>query len=369
MAYPRKNEKIILQRFTYRSFFLSSTFVSNTIPVKDYETHRNDSTMRICLKLLILPAKNDRMIPFIYPPFVIRIDRRSRILRVFYKRTNRFCDETEPKFRNSKKEFLFFVTFPFILAQIRRMNSQKTHTDKKQDPSDTEPEIHPGSSLRARKILRWFGRIYGSLFYKTDVTGLENVPKEGTVLVLVKHQRNDDIPVGLAKGLYKARWDIWAIMKDSMAAPIFFDFFLKCGGIPLNRLEPRKSKRDLLFARKVLYNGNMLVIFPEQTTIPYKMGRGKPGAFRFIVGKPETPLPVLCLGLDYRPRGFLRRTKLSIRIGKLKYLNPNENPEEFLHECMHEIAKLTNLVYPFEFKKSKLESFEELDSPKVESTV
>lgn len=63
--------------------------------------------MRIYLKLLILPAKNDRMIPFIYPPFVIRIDRRSRILRVFYERTNRFYDETEPKFRNSKKEFLF----------------------------------------------------------------------------------------------------------------------------------------------------------------------------------------------------------------------------------------------------------------------
>ncbi|EMG00208.1 acyltransferase [Leptospira borgpetersenii str. 200701203] len=232
-----------------------------------------------------------------------------------------------------------------------------------------EPGIHPGSSLRARKILRWFGRIYGSLFYKTDVSGLENVPKEGTVLVLVKHQRNDDIPVGLAKGLYKARWDIWAIMKDSMAAPMFFNFFLKCGGIPLNRLEPRKSKRDLLFARKVLYNGNMLVIFPEQTTIPYKMGRGKPGAFRFIVGKPETPLPVLCLGLDYQPRGFLRRTKLSIRIGELKYLNPNENPEEFLHERMHEIASLTNLTYPFEFKKSKLESFEEIDSTKVESII
>ncbi|ALO25908.1 acyltransferase [Leptospira borgpetersenii serovar Castellonis str. 200801910] len=281
------------------------------------------------------------------------------------------------KFPNSKKEFLFFVTCPFILTQIRYMNSQKTRVNKKQNriakkqdvSGDVEPGIHPGSSLRARKILRWFGRIYGSLFYKTDVSGLENAPKEGTVLVLVKHQRNDDIPVGLAKGLYKARWDIWAIMKDSMAAPMFFNFFLKCGGIPLNRLEPRKSKRDLLFARKVLYNGNMLVIFPEQTTIPYKMGRGKPGAFRFIVGKPETPLPVLCLGLDYQPRGFLRRTKLSIRIGELKYLNPNENPEEFLHERMHEIASLTNLTYPFEFKKSKLESFEEIDSTKVESII
>ncbi|EMI65604.1 lysophospholipid acyltransferase family protein [Leptospira noguchii] len=241
---------------------------------------------------------------------------------------------------------------------------EQNQSGKKYD--SIEPEIHPGSSLRVKKILRWFGRIYGSLFYKTEVIGLENVPQEGTVLVLVKHQRNDDIPLGLAKGLYKARWDIWAIMKDSMAAPIFFNFFLKCGGIPLNRLEPRKSKRDLLFARKVLYNGNMLVIFPEQTTVPYKMGKGRPGAFRFIVGKPQSPLPVLCLGLDYRPRGFLRRTSLTIRIGELKYLNPDKDPEEFLHECMHEIASLTNLIYPFEFKKSKLENFEESE---VESLV
>ncbi|PJZ28490.1 lysophospholipid acyltransferase family protein [Leptospira kmetyi] len=253
-------------------------------------------------------------------------------------------------------------------SKKRRTNENRKVNDKKYSAPDAEPGVHPGSSLRIRKILRWFGRIYGSLMYKTDLTGLENVPKEGSVLVLVKHQRNDDIPVGLAKGLYKARWDIWAIMKDSMAAPMFFDFFLKCGGIPLNRLEPRKSKRDLMFARKVLYNGNMLVIFPEQTTVPYKMGKGRPGAFRFIVGKPEAPLPVLCLGLDYRPGGFLRRTKLSIRIGELKYLNPNQDPEEFLHERMHEIASLTNMTYPYEFKKSKLESFEEPDTTAVETT-
>ncbi|XDD51611.1 lysophospholipid acyltransferase family protein [Leptospira sp. WS92.C1] len=249
------------------------------------------------------------------------------------------------------------------------MNSVNSSTKTKQNgsykrykASDAEPGLHPGSSYRVRRTLDWFGRAYGSLFYKTEVHGLHNVPKDGTVLVLVKHQRNDDIPLGLSKALYKIRWSIWAVMKDSMASPIFFDFFLKCGGIPLNRLEPRKSKKDLLFARKVLYNGNMLVIFPEQTTVPYKMGRGRPGAFRFIVGKPESPLPVLCLGLEYEPRGFLRRTKLTVRIGELKYLHPKQDPEEFLHDCMHEIARLTNLTYPFELKKGSEADEEESDS-------
>lgn len=252
--------------------------------------------------------------------------------------------------------------------QPQTTSEKRNDIPRKYRAPDAEPGVHPGSSHKVRKLLRWFGGIYGSLRYKTKVHGLENVPKQGTVLVLVKHQRNDDIPVGLAKALYKVRWDIWAIMKDSMASPLFFDFFLKCGGIPLNRNEPRKSKRDLLFAKKTLYNGNMLVIFPEQTTVPYKMGKGRPGAFRFIVGKPETPLPILCLGLDYRPSGFLRRTSLTIRIGELKHLHPDADPEEFLHERMHEIASLTNMKYPFQFKKSDKEFTEESNSAKATET-
>lgn len=243
------------------------------------------------------------------------------------------------------------------LQEDRNGKDSQSHTKNSKKKG---PKTHPGSSALARKALRWFGRIYGSLFYKTEAHGLENIPKDGTVLVLAKHQRNDDIPVGLAKGLYYRRMDIWAVMKDSLASPMFFDFFLKCGGIPLNRKEPRKSKNDLLFAQKVLFEGNMLVIFPEQTTVPYKMGKGRPGGFRFIVGKLDSPLPVICLGLDYRPRGFLRRTSLVMRVGELRYLQPDQDPEEFMHDCMLEIAELTKLEYPFEYKKRTSDSDSEL---------
>nr|OCA00913.1 Acyltransferase [Leptospira interrogans serovar Copenhageni/Icterohaemorrhagiae] len=54
---------------------------------------------------------------------------------------------------------------------------EQDQSDQKYD--DSEPGVHPGSSLRVRKILRWFGKIYGSLFYKTEVIGLENVPQKG----------------------------------------------------------------------------------------------------------------------------------------------------------------------------------------------
>lgn len=214
-----------------------------------------------------------------------------------------------------------------------------------------EPGLHPGSSQLVRRILDMFGRFYSRLLYKTEVFGIENIPADGSVLVLAKHQRIDDIPLTLSRALFRRRWNVWCVMKDALAKPIFFNFFLKCGGIPLNRNEPRKSKQHLLHARKMLYSGNMMAIFPEQTTVPYAMGKGRSGAFRFIAGKPKEPLPVLCLGLEYQKVGFLRRTKFTIRAGELKHFTAEQDADQFLHECMVEIARLTNLVYPFSSKE------------------
>lgn len=215
--------------------------------------------------------------------------------------------------------------------------------------TEKEPGLHPGSTGWARRLVNGFGKLYGTLFYSVETYGLEKLPVEGSVLILVKHQRNDDIPVGLAKGLYKIRYTVWAIMKDSLAAPHYLGFFLRCGGIPLNRTDPKKSKKQLLYARKVLNLGNALVIFPEQTTVPYKMGRGRVGGFRFIVGKPKDPLNVICLGMEYVPRKW-GRTKLVMRMGDPRSYHGKMDPEAFMHDCMLEIARLSNLEYPYKLQ-------------------
>jgi 1-acyl-sn-glycerol-3-phosphate acyltransferase len=225
---------------------------------------------------------------------------------------------------------------------------------KKQIRQGAEPGLHPGASQLVRRSLDYFSRLYSKLFYRVEAYGLENIPTDGSVLVLAKHQRISDIPLGLASALFRRRWNVWCVMKDSLAKPVFFNYFLKCGGIPLNRDEPRKSRRHLLHGRKILHQGNLLVIFPEQTTVPYAMGRGGSGAFRFVAGKPEKPLPVLCLGLQYEPRGWFRRTRFVIRAGEVSYFTADHDPEEFLHERMHEIARLSNLTYPFQKAESSI---------------
>ena len=137
----------------------------------------------------------------------------------------------------------------------------------------------------------------------------------------------------------------WCIIKDSLTSPYFFGFFLKIGGIPVDRKNPEKSKEQLLYARKVLHEGNALVIFPEQSRHMGKMGRGKSPGFRFITGKPSEPIDILCVGMEYS-KGLFRR-KLIIRFGEIKKYSKSDNPETFLHECMLEIAKLSNLEYKF----------------------
>lgn len=189
--------------------------------------------------------------------------------------------------------------------------------------------------------------------YSISVEGHGNFPESGPLLVLAKHQRIDDIPLGLG-GLNTActRRDHWCVMKDALAAPHFFGFFLKCGGIPINRREAARSKGWLLFARHKLHEGNAVVIFPEQTFFPNKMGKGKVPGFRFVAGRPEHPIPVACLGFSYEKLKF-GRMKVTIRLGKPTMYGPHDDAEHFLHDRMIEMAELSKLHYPHERPAAK----------------
>lgn len=206
---------------------------------------------------------------------------------------------------------------------------------------------HPGKREWAGMILDFLGKHLYRLFFKVEIRYPKNLTHKGPVLILAKHSSNHDVPLGLPaiKRMFR-RQDVWAIMKDSLARPMFGGLFLKAGGIPVNRSNPAQSKEQLLFARRVLYDNHVVVIFPEQTRIPARMGEGKSGGFRFIVGKPKTPIAINCIGYEYK-KGFLR-TRVIIRCGKTKYFSTAQNANRFIHERMLDIAWLSNLHYPYQ---------------------
>lgn len=216
---------------------------------------------------------------------------------------------------------------------------------------DSQKFAHPGKSLFFSNILYFIGNYIYKLRFSVTYETQEELNVHGPVLILCKHSSNHDIPIGYPIILKAFKRHAWCIIKEELTKPIFFNFFLKIGGIPVDRKNPEKSKQSLFFAKKILNEGNMIVLFPEQSRYYQKMGRGKLPGFRFLAGKPTTPIAVVCVGYEYRT-GFFRK-KVKIRLGNLQYFSKNDSSETFLHNCMVRIANLSNLDYPFPPPESK----------------
>jgi 1-acyl-sn-glycerol-3-phosphate acyltransferase len=206
--------------------------------------------------------------------------------------------------------------------------------------------IHPGKSKLVSAILKIVADTFFRLKYKVHIEVAEPIPTDVPVIIMPKHQRYVDIPLGYSAVVKASKGKHpWAIMKDSLSSPLFAGLLLKCGGIPLNRKNPEKSKSFLAFARGVLYENNILTLFPEQTRVPNKMGKGREGGFRFLVSKADKPVGVVCVGMHYVKK-FLR-TEVFIKIGNVHYCDSTTDITAFFHERMIELGKLSGMEYHF----------------------
>jgi 1-acyl-sn-glycerol-3-phosphate acyltransferase len=203
---------------------------------------------------------------------------------------------------------------------------------------------HPGQSLFLSTLFNVVGGLLYSLRFQVRITSEHLIPPTGPVLVLAKHWSLADVPLGKIAITKDSGRHLWCVMKESLARGPFGWFLLRQGGIPINRQNPEKSKHDLLLARRVLNEGHVLCLFPEQTIVPGKMGRGRLPGFRFVTNKPEQPIPVLCVGFHYHKRKY-RRTLVEVNIGAPRMMTAEDDPAEFLQERMHEIARLSGLEY------------------------
>ncbi len=210
---------------------------------------------------------------------------------------------------------------------------------------------HPGQTRGASRLLRWLGRNVGWLFYRVRVLNLENLPQDGPTLVLVKHQRNEDIPLGFGYVLTERRDDNWCLMKHDLVSPWLFGFFPRAGGIPINRDQPMRSRPWLRMVREVLHNGHLVVLFPEQTFFEQHMGPGKFPGFRWMTKQAPAAIQVVPVGFTYTPakRKWFARETATLNVGEVRMMRGDLSEAEqarFLHECMHEVARLSDMEYP-----------------------
>jgi 1-acyl-sn-glycerol-3-phosphate acyltransferase len=148
--------------------------------------------------------------------------------------------------------------------------------------------------------------------FRVSVSGLEHLPP-GPAVLCPKHQRWEDIPVvGLALPpplFYIAKVELFT-------TPGVREFLRALGGIPVDRASPRATLSSFRQLLPLLARRAYLVLFPEGTYVPGRVGPGKHRLIQYLLSLQERngcgPLPFIPVGISYRPRtvGFEARVRL-----------------------------------------------------------
>lgn len=132
-------------------------------------------------------------------------------------------------------------------------------------------------------------KIFSKTFYKFRVVGLENVPKEGNVIVAANHKSNLD-PIFLASAM-DTREVAGVAKKELFENKILAKILRGANTIPINRDNPDLSTiKNILNAIK---EGYILAMFPEGTRVKEPgFGEAKAGLSMFAIKSKAVVVPV-----------------------------------------------------------------------------
>ena len=179
-------------------------------------------------------------------------------------------------------------------------------------------------------------RITFSPFYLLETRGSEYLPRKKAFLILPKHQYWQDIPlmaVATPLPLY------YVAKHELFENPIISRLLKFQGGIPFNRQQPLKSRDAIRAMIQFLNEGEGMVVFPEGTYYPNRMGPGKGGILKLIISR--LALPLIPVGVRYRKEGL--RTHVQVSFGEPVYHRKQTSSDETLYRVMEAIAELSGL--------------------------
>jgi 1-acyl-sn-glycerol-3-phosphate acyltransferase len=196
-----------------------------------------------------------------------------------------------------------------------------------------------------RQLFRWalWGILY-RFWFKISVSGWDNIPAEGPVVMMVNHIHLFD-PV-LMISFYPDR-DIVPIAKiESWSQPIIRYFVRHWGAIPVNRGEA--DMRALKAALEHIRRGDIVLLFAEGTRTKTGLIQGKEGSAYIAVKTDATVVPVALWGTTAFPEGWFgefKRIPVHVSFGKpFRFRResderlPREHFRQMTDEAMYRIA-------------------------------
>ena len=192
--------------------------------------------------------------------------------------------------------------------------------------------IHKVTSYWAKLVMKTAGA-------KINIIGLENVPKDETLLFVSNHQSNFDIPlllgcIDVPKGfIAKKELENWPFISTWMK-------YRNC--IFMDRDNLRKSAEAIVDGIKILNSGYSMVVFPEGTRSKGKpVGEFKGGSFKLATKSKCTIVPITINGtykLMESNKNLVKSADIELIIHPtIKTSKLNKDELETLPETVHAI--------------------------------
>lgn len=149
------------------------------------------------------------------------------------------------------------------------------------------------------------------------VEGLENLPASGPAIICPKHQRWEDI---LAVGLALPPPLHYIAKAELFVTPGQRQFLRALGGVPVDRRNPRASLSSFRQLLPILQQKAYVVLFPEGTYVPGRVGPGKHRLIQMLLKLQERDglglLPFVPVGVSYDTRPRSAGGGVKVRVGR-----------------------------------------------------
>lgn len=192
-----------------------------------------------------------------------------------------------------------------------------------------------------KEIIKWIVRgaiyLWFKIYYRAEIIGLENIPKEGPVIFCGNHRSYLDPPLIVAT----AKRDMRFLAKEELAKNPFLNFL----GWAFEAIHVKRDEKDVTAIKeslKALKNGQCIALFPEGTRNGLEKGeKVKDGVAFFAVRSGAKVVPCGIKGGTKEHRRVTITYGKSLDYSQYKGSKDKEVLDKITNEIMQNIIELT----------------------------